>query len=82
MAEHKTTTSQLPAEVQEKYEIVGHLEGGPKFDLPAQNMYGVDFTKLSLTDAAVLVRRKFKYLREKQVTQPKPVASKPVEKDQ
>lgn len=77
----KTTTRQLPAEVQGKYEIVGHLEGGPKFDLPAQNMYGVDFTKVTLADAAVLVRRKFKYLREKQA-QPKPGASKSVEKDQ
>lgn len=80
MANQKVTTSTLPADVQEQYEVVGNLEGGPKFDLPAQSMYGVDFSKLTLTDAAVLVRRKFKYLRLKQA-QHKPVPTKPTDKE-
>jgi hypothetical protein len=64
-------TSDLPQEVQEQFEIVGTLEGGPRFDLPAQKMIGVDFTQLTLQQARLLVRRNFAHLKEKAATSKK-----------
>lgn len=65
MAGHITTTKTLPKEVQEKYEIVGELEGGPRFDIPNFGMFNLDLSTLSLEDAAYLVSRKWKHIREK-----------------
>lgn len=59
-------TTDLPQDVRERFEIVGNLEGGPRFDLPAQKMTGVDFTKLTIQQAQLLVRRKFPHLKEKE----------------
>ncbi len=60
-----TNTSTLPREVQERYEIVGELEGGPRYDLPNFGFIGLDFSKLTLEQAALLVRRRWKYIRTK-----------------
>ena len=60
-----TTTQTLPTEVQAKYEIIGNLEGGPRFDLPNYGFTGLDLSKLTLEQAALLVRRRWPHLREK-----------------
>jgi len=60
-----TTTKILPPEVQEKYEIVGNLEGGPRFDLPNFGFIGLDFSKITLDQAALLVRRKWPHIKAK-----------------
>jgi hypothetical protein len=65
-----TNTKTLPPEVQERYEIVGELEGGPRFDIPRVGMYNVDFSKITLDQAAFLVQRKWKHIRAKVLTAP------------
>lgn len=67
---NRTTTATLPQEVAEKYEIVGNLEGGPRFDLPNYEFTGLDFSKITLAQAALLVRRKWPHIREKKASQP------------
>ncbi len=71
-----TNTKTLPQEVQERYEIVGDLEGGPVYDIPQYGMTNLDLSKLSLDDAAYLVRRKWKHIREKITPAAKPSAGK------
>ena len=65
-----TNTKTLPPEVQERYEIVGELEGGPRFDIPRVGMYNLDFSKITLEQAAFLVRRKWKHIQEKKAIPP------------
>lgn len=60
-----TTTADLPADVQELYELTAALEGGPVFDLPAVRQYDIDFSKLTVHQAEVLVQRKWKGIRRK-----------------
>ena len=62
-----TTTSTLPKDVEDRYEIVGELEGGPVFDLPHFGFIGLDFSKITLAQAAILVRKRFPHLRERKL---------------
>ena len=59
------TTKMLPADVQEKFEVVGSLQGGPVFALPHYGFSQIDFSQITLDQAALLVRRKFPNLRAK-----------------
>lgn len=58
-----TTTADLPADVQALYELSAPLEGGPRFDLPAVRQYGIDFSALTTHQADVLLKRKWKGIR-------------------
>lgn len=58
-----TTTEDLPADVQALYELTAPLEGGPCFDLPAVRQYDLDFSKLTLHQAQVLLKRKWTGIR-------------------
>jgi len=62
-----TTTADLPADIQELYELTMPLEGGPVFDLPAHRQTGIDLSKLTVHTAEVLIARKWPYLRRKVV---------------
>lgn len=77
MAKHITTTATLPPAMQEKYEIVGALEGGPVFDLPNYRQYGVDFSKLEEAMAETLIKRKWPHLRRKEAPAAPAVAPAP-----
>jgi hypothetical protein len=59
-----TTTDMLPDPVRAQYEMTKPLEGGPRFNLPH---YGgdVDFSAITVQQAAALVRLKCPYIRLK-----------------
>lgn len=71
-----TTTADLPADVQELYELTAVMEGGPVFDLPNVRQTGVDFSKLTLHQAEVLLKRNWKGIRLKAKPEPTPPAAK------
>jgi len=77
MARYYTTTETLPEAMQELYEITEPLEGGPVFDLPNYRQTGVDFSKLDVTMAEVLIARKWPYLRRKEPAVAGKTASEP-----
>ena len=68
-----TTNADLPADVQEQYELTADLEGGPVFDLPNFRQTGIDFSKLTLDQANTLVLRKWPGIRRKPAPVPPPV---------
>lgn len=72
-----TTTADLPADVQEKYELTADLEGGPVFDLPNFRQTGIDFSKLTLDQANTLVLRKWPGIRRKPAPVPTAVPAIP-----
>jgi len=69
-----TTTETLPPDVQELYELTSPIQGGPVFDLPSVRQYGIDFSKITLDQADVLLKRKWKGIRLKTV-QPRTVVT-------
>ena len=58
-----TKAIELPADLKGKFELTQPLFGGPVFDFPAQNMKGVDMSKLTEQQATRLIARGYKGLR-------------------
>ena len=75
MGKHIINTATLPPSIQEKYEIVGAIVGGPVLDLPNYRQYGVDFANLTEEMAENLVKRKWPYIKRRE--QPAPPAAEP-----
>lgn len=79
MGKHIINTATLPPSIQEKYEIVGSIVGGPVIDLPNYRQYGVDFANLTEEMAENLVKRKWPYIKRREHPVPPPAPELPAE---
>ncbi len=69
----------MPVAVREQYELTKPLSGGPTYDFPAYGGMRIDFSKITLQEAAALHRRGWHGIRK---VLPKPatrVAEAPAE---
>lgn len=65
MSQYRITTATLPAELREQFEIVGTIPGGPRIALPHYGVSVVDFSRLTIQDAARLIAAGFPHLRRR-----------------
>ncbi len=72
-----TTTADMPADVQEHFELTEDLEGGPVFDLPKYRQTGIDFSQITLHTAETLVKRNWPGIRRREVPAAKQAAPAP-----
>lgn len=61
----RITSSTLPDDVRALFEIVGDIPGGPRLALPHYGIAVVDFSRLSIADAELLLAAHFPHIRRR-----------------